>query len=434
MKVLEIIHGYPPQYNAGSENYTEAVVNELTKRGHEVAIFCREENQFISEYNLREETTGENGKVKKYIVNVARSKDRFLHPKIDSKVREIIHSFKPHVAHIEHLNHLSLTIPSVLKVERIPMVYTLHDFWLMCPRGQFLQFNSEGNPWTNCDGQADSKCARICYSRYHTGDPEESIDIGYWTSWVSTRMNNAKKAVKQVDQFVAPSRTVIEYFKSYFPEAQSRISYLDYGFDLRRLSGRKRKVENGPFVFGYIGTHIPGKGIDYLIKAFGAIKGKALLRIWGRTKGEYTPYLKKLGLDILHDSQSKIEWMGEFDSERIVEQVFNNVDAIVVPSIWLENSPLVIHEAQQVRVPVITANVGGMSEYVADGVNGISFEFRSIESLTSALQKVKDNPKEAADLGHRGYLLSRDGTIQSISEHVDDLLSIFKSVIERRKI
>lgn len=432
MKILEIIHGYPPEYNAGSENYTEAVVNELMKRDHEVAIFCREENQFLEEYHLRTSHIGSEGQITKFVINMARNKDRFLHSKVDSALRKVVDIFNPDVAHIEHLNHLSLTIPSVLKEQSIPMIYTLHDFWLMCPRGQFLQFNSEGEPWKSCDGQDDLKCAKICYSRYHTGDPDGNKDIGYWTSWVSTRMNYARMAVKQIDRFVAPSRTVLEYFTSYFPEARKKVSYLDYGFDLSRLRGRKRKLELMPFVFGYLGTHIPGKGIDYLIKAFCAIRGKALLRIWGRTKSEYTPYLKKLDQDTLHNSENRIEWMGEFESERIVEQVFNNVDAIVTPSIWLENSPLVIHEAQQARVPVITANVGGMAEYVKDGVNGISFEFRSIESLTSALQKAMENPKRVAELGDRGYLLSKNGTVQSISEHVDSLLNLFERMIEDR--
>lgn len=50
--------------------------------------------------------------------------------------------------------------------------------------------------------------------------------------------------------------------------------------------------------------------------------------------------------------------------EKILPEVFNKVDAIVVPSIWLENSPLVIHEALQAGVLVITANVGGMAEYI----------------------------------------------------------------------
>ena len=54
MRILEVIHGYPPDYNAGSENYTETIVNNLVNKGHEVAIFCRVEEPKNPEFQLNE--------------------------------------------------------------------------------------------------------------------------------------------------------------------------------------------------------------------------------------------------------------------------------------------------------------------------------------------------------------------------------------------
>ena len=65
------------------------------------------------------------------------------------------------------------------------------------------------------------------------------------------------------------------------------------------------------------------------------------------------------------DAGDRVEWMTEYRNQDIVPDVFDRCDAIVVPSIWAENSPLVIHEALQAGVPVITADYGGMAEYVA---------------------------------------------------------------------
>ena len=428
MRILEIVHGYPPKYNAGSENYTEAVTNELSKRGHEVSVFCREENQFQPEFDLQETTTLKDSKISKYVVNAARIKDRFLNSRIDQTLEEIIEKFHPDIAHIEHLNHLSLGIPKVLKDRGIPIVYTLHDFWLMCPRGQFLQFNLDGEPWRNCDGQEDIKCATICYARYQTGDPDSNMDFNYWTSWVTTRMDYARRAVDYIDKFIAPSQTVMKAFVNSFPEASGKVSYLDYGFDLSKLEKRERICESPFFVFGYIGTHIPAKGIDYLLRAFGRVNGNALLRIWGRAIGEFTPYLKVLSLEIEQVSGNRVEWMGEFDGNMMMEQVFNKVDAIVVPSIWLENSPLVIHEAQQARVPVITADMGGMAEYVKHEINGLLFKFRNVDSLAKQMQGILDNPLIATKLGQKGYLYTENGDVQSIEVHVERLIEIFKSL------
>ena len=60
-------------------------------------------------------------------------------------------------------------------------------------------------------------------------------------------------------------------------------------------------------------------------------------------------------------AEKTIEWRDEYRNEDIVQDVFEHCDCIVVPSIWDENSPLVIHEAQQVRVPVITSGYSVIS-------------------------------------------------------------------------
>lgn len=431
MRILEIIHGYPPLYNAGSENYTEAISNELSRCRNEVLVFCREENQFTPEHDLTETVAMSNSRIRLYIMNMARTKDRFLDDKLEEVFERIVSSFKPEIAHIEHLNHLSLGIPSILRKYKIPIVYTIHDFWLMCPRGQFIQTNITGNPWKSCEGQDDMKCASICYSKYHSGSVHDTKDLDYWTSWVSTRMSAIRNAVKEIDWFIAPSRTVLNSFVQYFPDAKEKVTYLDYGFDLEKLKGRKRAREAANFVFGYVGTHIPAKGIDYLLKAFGQLRGNPTLRIWGRERSEYSPALKNLSKEIALTSSNRIEWMGEFDGDRIVKQVFDRVDALVVPSIWLENSPLVIHEAQQARVPVITANIGGMAEYVKHEINGILFEFRNVDSLRGAMQTMLESPKRAIALGERGYLYSKNGDVVSIESHVESLANIFQSLISR---
>ena len=101
---------------------------------------------------------------------------------------------------------------------------------------------------------------------------------------------------------------------------------------------------------------------------------------------------------IARTSRSEVEWLPEYENNQIVKQVFDQVDCIVVPSIWEENSPLVIQEALQAKVPVITSEKGGMGELVQDGVNGLTFKHRSIEDLSKKLQFVLDNPQQAAQV------------------------------------
>lgn len=433
MKVLHVIHGYPMRYNAGSEVYTQTLCHALAER-HEVHVFTREENPFAPDFGMRLERDREDPRITLHVVNNPRNRDRYLEPGIDRRFAEALDRVRPDVVHVGHLNHLSTSLPAEAAARSIPVVYTLHDYWLMCPRGQFVQTFPEDpeDLWAACDGQQDRKCAERCYARYFGGDPQErDADVAYWTGWVERRMRQVRQTAEYVDLFVAPSRYLLERYRTDFGVAARKLVRLDYGFDLSRLRGRRR-TPGEPFTFGYIGTHIPAKGIHDLIRAFGMVDGEALLRLWGRPRGQDTEALQALARDLQGGKAGRVEWLPEYRNQSIVEAVFNRVDAIVVPSIWVENSPLVIHEAQQARVPVITADAGGMAEYVRHEVNGLLFERRSYRSLAGQMQRFVDDPGLARRLGQRGYAFRDDGDVVGISDHAREVERLYQLVLERR--
>jgi len=364
-------------------------------------------------------------RVRLYVVNLANGRDRYIHSAVDDRFDQVLTSFCPDVVHVGHLNHLSTSVIKRASDRGIPVIFTLHDYWLMCPRGQFLQTNIGKHQWKLCDGQDDRKCSISCYSRYHAGSAETEIaDVEYWTVWVGERMQHVRQMANLVDAFIAPSEYLRAKFVDDFGLDQGKVVSLDYGFDRSRLSGRSR-VREDEFVFGYIGTHTVAKGMDVLIGAFGALKGHAKLRIWGRENPQVTPSLRELAALLPGDARSRLEWCGEYTNQDIVRDVFNRVDAVVVPSIWEENSPLVIHEAQQARVPVITAHLGGMAEYVKHGVNGLLFAPRDKDDLTLQMQALVDDPGLAVRLGKRGYLKSASFDVPSIEEHVKAMEEIY---------
>ena len=219
-------------------------------------------------------------------------------------------------------------------------------------------------------------------------------------------------------------------FVKEFNIPHTKISYLDYGFDLNRLKDKNRIPEED-FIFGYIGTHTPEKGIDLLLRAFSSLSAKAKLRIWGALSQE-TAGLKAIANHFPQKVKDKIEWMGNYENENIVTEVFNKVDAIVVPSIWGENSPLVIHEAEQLRIPVITADYGGMAEYIQDGINGLLFKHRDTESLSEKMENLSIDKNLCTKLTKKGYLYSNDGNVPSISEHTIELEKIYFNTIANK--
>jgi len=431
--VLKIIHGYPMRFNAGSEVYSQLLCHGLAHE-HEVHVFTREEDVFKPDYVIHQEEDALDPRVKLHVINMPKLRllQRYQHTVVDQKFELLLEEIKPEIIHIGHLNHLSTSLVDVIHKKNIPIIFTLHDYWLMCPRGQFLQRNSQ-EPWALCDSQGDSKCASHCFSGFFSGNSEDQeSDSAYWTRWVAQRMSHIKDVVAKIDLFIAPSQYLLRRFRDEFDIPKEKLTYLDYGFNLESLKNRSR-VSNEPFTFGYIGTHIPAKGIQDLIIAFSHIKEDCLLRIWGRSREE-TASLKSIVSTLPSHVQKRIEWKSEYRNQEIVSDVFNHIDALVVPSIWVENSPLVIHEALQVRLPVITANVGGMAEYIHHGVNGLLFKHRDPVSLSEQMKKLASNPTYAAQLGSKGYLQSNTRNIPDIKQHVKDVEGIYnKPLIEKGK-
>ena len=242
-------------------------------------------------------------------------------------------------------------------------------------------------------------------------------------------MDHIRALANAVDLFIAPSRYLLTKFRDEFGLPEEKLVYLDYGFHLKRLRGRSR-LSGEPFTFGYIGTHIPAKGIHQLIEGFARVSGDALLRIWGRHRGAETEALMAQAETLLAGQRGRVQWMGEYRNDDIVSDVFNRCDALVVPSIWAENSPLVIHEALQTGVPVVTADFGGMAEYVHHQVNGLLFEHRNPEAMSRQMQRFVDEPALAEQLGKRGYLQSPTGNVPDMVEHAKDIEELYARVIK----
>jgi glycosyltransferase involved in cell wall biosynthesis/MoaA/NifB/PqqE/SkfB family radical SAM enzyme len=422
------------RYNAGSEVYTQALAQGLSDR-HEVRVFTRGEDPYRPDYAMTEEFDPADHRVRLHVVNQPHNRDRYRYDGVDRRFAEVLDSFRPEVVHVGHLNHLSTSLIEVAARRFIPIVYTLHDFWLMCPRGQFMQTHPTpgGDPFPLCEGQEDRRCAVRCYARCFAGAPDVvEAEITQWTDWVRQRMSHVRAMAAHVSLFVAPSQYLLKRFQEDFGLPADKLVCLDYGFPLARLSSRQRVPEEA-FAFGYIGTHRPAKGIHHLLDAFGRVRGDVRLRIWGRPVGDITTSLRTRAAQLPHPAGARVEWLPEYENVAIVREVFNRVDAIVVPSIWPENSPLVIHEALQLRVPVVTADFGGMREYVQHEVNGLLFRHRDVIDLAEQMQRFADDPDFAKRLGQRGYVQSKDGNVPDMTDHVRALEALYERTITGRR-
>ena len=157
MRILHIVHGYPPHGHGGAELYAESVATRLARQwGDQVCVLTREHVESEPEFRIREEFRP--GVSLFWINNTFRTtrrfEDTYVNARITAQAARIIDRVRPDVAHIHHLTCLSTTIVDALASRGIPVVVTLHDYWLICHRGQLLD-----RTLARCEGPGDQGCA-----------------------------------------------------------------------------------------------------------------------------------------------------------------------------------------------------------------------------------------------------------------------------------
>src|SRR5262249_12682423 len=121
-----------------------------------------------------------------------------------------------------------------------------------------------------------------------------------------------------------------------------------------------------------------------------------------------------------------VQFMGGFERDAM-RQVYDQLDALVVPSLWLENSPLVIHEAFMAGVPVIAARTGGIAELVTPVQNGLLYDPTSAGELAAALQSLIDGPERL-----EGFARQLPA-VKSMAEDAREWEALYEEVLERGK-
>jgi glycosyltransferase involved in cell wall biosynthesis len=202
------------------------------------------------------------------------------------------------------------------------------------------------------------------------------------------RIRKVNLLLEQVDLFLSPSATVADRCAQWgIPRAKLRVSR--YGIDTTPFQDLEHEeMVGGKVSFGYVGTLAPHKGVHILMQALAKLPPELCrLHVFGSDAhfGEYGSMLRELaeGLDVT--------FHGAIDRENI-GRAFEKIDCLVMPSLWLENSPVVIQEAFAANVPVIASGQGGMAELIQDGRSGRLFPAGDVSALTTHMASVVQNP------------------------------------------
>lgn len=453
MKILQVVHSLPFNNQAGTEIYTQDLSFELSKR-NEVYIFCRACEAKQQEYAIAEKNFG---KIRAFSINNTFKhcnsfEEYYENHIIDEKFSRLLDDIKPDIVHIQHLIFLSTGLIMKIKKRGIPIVFTLHDYWLMCPRWHI--FKKDNKPCVKAlIGEFGKECAACLEEVLHISkgavgfyrfsrklvsnsilnNSLKKIYSSYFRV-INDRQNEIEKLkirstriknyLENVDIFLAPS----EYIKGKFTEfgiPNNKIELLRPGSC--RCLFAAQKPETDKIRFAFIGTLLPAKGAHILIEAFNGIRdGRVELKIFGKLYSyagfeDYLSYLKKI------IKNKNIKLMGEFDHNKIAD-IFKEIDMLIVPSLWYENSPLVIQEAVLSKTPVIASRIGGIPELIRDGVNGFLFEPGNVAGLQKQIISIINNRRIIEELG------PNPAVIKSVEDNCLEIEDIYRGLLNKSKV
>jgi glycosyltransferase involved in cell wall biosynthesis len=258
------------------------------------------------------------------------------------------------------------------------VVATLHEYLAICHRnGQFVSNGSK----KLCHEEHHDRCAS-CFPEHAPGD--------FWL-----RKHFIQSHFDHVDRFVSPSRFLMQRYIAW-GIAPDRISVIENG-QAAATAAPAPVTPGGKVRFGYFGQITEYKGLDILLSAVAQMPAKLRSRLVVEVNGAnleqqgqwYQDLIERLRRPLI--TQGCLRWAGAYDPGDVGRRMAK-VDWVVVPSIWWENSPMVIQEAFVHRRPVICSNIGGMAEKVRDGIDGLHFEVCNPLDLADVMTRVVTEP------------------------------------------
>jgi glycosyltransferase involved in cell wall biosynthesis len=392
MRIALAVHKFPPASLGGTEIYTRNLARALSQR-HEVFVFYRHDGDGRA---FREEWQDRDG-FRAWRVGrsfdpqrtgpVALFLDTFFNPDVEKSFNRFLDEVRPDVVHFQHLMLLSHRLLAQAKQRDVPCVLTLHDYWFICANSQLIWPDAQV-----CRGKAlGLNCAR-CAMFARLDLPLAQVLRPLVAPFIQLRDALVRQAAMKADRLIAPSRFLIEqYGAAGFPA--DRVAFLENGIDVARIRQYAScPSSDGRVRFTYLGSLAWQKGVHVLVEAFRDVPvERAMLRIYGdpRVFPDYVSRLREAA------NPANTSFEGTVPNED-VGRVLAETDVVVVPSLWYENSPVVIQEAFAAGVPVIASRIGALVEKVEYGRSGLLCAPGDVEALKRALHSFTDRSQQVA--------------------------------------
>lgn len=360
MKVLYISSLYAPNVIGGAERVVQSLAEGAVEAGHRAVVVSLGEQKGVRLSCI-------NG-VKVYYIGIKNLYWPFregrtpailkpywhaldtYNPLMSSEVGSILDAERPDLVHTHTLSGFSALAWRPVKQRGLPLVHTLHDYYLMCPKASMFR---DGR---NCQKRC-LPCLPYSLPRMH--------------------YSNLVDVVTGVSNFILGRHLDHGFFSEV---AEKRVIYNGFEIEAEVVQVRER---SSPVRFGYLGRLDPTKGLEELLISVEALPvGGWTLSIGGKGPARHVEQLRA------RYGSTFTRFLGYVSAESFFEEI----DALVVPSVWHEPSPRVISEAYAYGVPIIGSRRGGIPELIEEGSTGFLFDPNLRGDLARQMRKFIDDP------------------------------------------
>lgn len=402
MKILLVNKFLYPK--GGAETYFLKIGQEIEKKGHKV--------QYFGMYD-KKNTVGNDLNLYTKNMDFHTSKlKRMIYPfkiiysfEAKRKIKKVIRHFNPDIIHLNNIN-FQLT-PSIIDAAyklKVPIVQTVHDFQMICPN-HFLYNWKKKSICEKCVLKSKWNCTK--YNCIH-GSKTKSI-LGSLEAILYTKI---LKSYDKVQLFICPSKFLESKLLEVDRYKNKTMSLCNF-IELDEYKDAVKK-ENYMLYFGRLSEE---KGLLELIEAMKKVKN-IKLKVAGT--GPLESKCKKA---------KNIEYVG-FKTGDDLKNLIAKARFAVYPSIWYENCPLSILEAESYGTPVITGNYGGMKELVENGKNGILLDKINAETLRKSIEKLYNDDEKIKYMSKK--CIKKRNEMISLSKYTEKLIETYNNIIEEK--
>ena len=393
MRILYLVHGFPPYENAGTEQHTALLAQSMKDHGHDVLVVSAT-RRIGAMHGLTIHETWNQLKVTRIVNNIgciplSRAEHR---PEIAAIVSREIVDFEPDLIHIQHTQFLTPKIGF-----DGPMIWTLHDAWGWCPSGGTLFTDQQ----RLCNGP--SAYCTTCYSRWQrqpsrTGQTLIQIAgklsqlvspdrLHHWWKKIPATIRTplSMDPIHQKPESTKHLDRRNQAFRILAHKVHTIISPSQYLSVLAKQQGypsptviphgiephHKKHIGGGGFVF--IGTMEPHKGPQIVEQAY-------LMAF-----PDHSVPIHFIGNGSI---QVQLPQEDAIPREKVFERL-QHADALIMGSIWPENYPMILLEAKSIGCPVIAPNIGGIPEIITQDVDGLLYSPGNVEMLATKMKQIR---------------------------------------------